>query len=112
MRFEWNEEKNRRNRRKHGISFETASLVFEDPHALTQIDPFCDEEQRLITLGTAGSATLLFVVHTVFEQDDQEVIRIISARSATPRERKTYEEAYKAAGARNRGSRRHEKRRH
>jgi uncharacterized protein len=45
MRFEWDEEKNRKNRRKHGVSFETATLVFEDPYALTKRDAVHDAEE-------------------------------------------------------------------
>jgi uncharacterized protein len=98
MRFEWDEEKNRRNHDKHGVSFETATLVFEDPYSLTQRDLLSEDEDRWITLGTIESRTVLFVVHTWLDrnigQETEEIIRIISARRATPRERKQYEEAH------------------
>ncbi|HEY1679622.1 MAG TPA: BrnT family toxin [Candidatus Sulfotelmatobacter sp.] len=112
MRFEWDEEKNRRNLAKHGIRFETAALAFEDPHALTQRDPFSESEQRWITLGTIETVTVLFIVHTSFEHEEEEVVRIISARTATPRERKQYEEAQQGTERRHRKARRHERRRH
>jgi len=63
MPFEWNEEKNRTNRKKHGVGFETAELVFDDPYALTQRDIAQDEEERFITLGSIGPGSILFVVH-------------------------------------------------
>jgi hypothetical protein len=112
MRFEWDEEKNRRNRLKHKVSFETAALVFEDPHVLTQRDPFAGDEERWVTLGVIGPASLLFVVHTWIERDQEEVIRIISARAATPREKRRYEEAQQTTAARDRSHRRYERRRH
>jgi uncharacterized DUF497 family protein len=51
MRFEWDEQKNRRNRRKHGVGFETAALVFDDPYALTQRESSDENEERWITVG-------------------------------------------------------------
>jgi uncharacterized DUF497 family protein len=59
MRFEWDEEKNRRNLLKHNIGFETAALAFDDPCALTQRDELMSSEERWITLGSAGSACSL-----------------------------------------------------
>jgi uncharacterized DUF497 family protein len=114
MRFEWNEEKNRKNRSKHGVSFETAALVFEDPYALTKRDVAHDlEEERFATLGAIGSGAILLVVHTSFEDTGGgEGIRIISARAATPRERKSYEETHRATEAGNRRHRKKERRRH
>jgi hypothetical protein len=112
MRFEWDDEKNRRNLLKHDVRFETATLVFDDPYALTQPDPFSEEEERWITLGTVEAAVLLFVVHTWSEQDGEEIIRIISARTATPRERKRYEEAQQRTKAGHRRHRREKRRRH
>jgi uncharacterized protein len=99
MRFEWDENKDRLNLSKHDVRFETATLVFDDPHAIT-VDEFSDEELRWITVGAIGPGAILFVVHTGFEKDGEDVIRIISARAAEPRERKAYEEAYKGAAAR------------
>ncbi|HEV2340416.1 MAG TPA: BrnT family toxin [Candidatus Acidoferrales bacterium] len=92
MRFIWDENKNRRNRAKHKISFETASLVFDDPHAISIIERIENGEERWQTLGLAAGIVVLLVAHTYLEQGGEEVIRIISARKATPQERKIYEE--------------------
>src|SRR5437588_660313 len=112
MRFEWDEAKNQRNLLKHHVRFETAALAFDDPHALTQRDESTSNEERLITLGSVSRGTVLFVVHTLRERGEEEIIRIISARAATPRERKTYEEANQRTKTRHRRHRGHEERRH
>ena len=91
MRFVWDEEKNRRNRAKHRVSFETAKLVFDDPRALSRLDETQENEERWITIGLAAKIVVLLVVHTAHEEGGEETIRIISARKATPRERKAYE---------------------
>lgn len=93
MRWTWNAKKNRANRRAHGLSFETAQLVFDDPLAASRPDP-SSEEERWQTVGMAGT-TVLFVVHTWPEPEKEygeEIGRIISARKATAHERRTYEE--------------------
>jgi uncharacterized DUF497 family protein len=90
MRFVWDEKKNRRNRTKHKISFETAALVFEDPNALSIQDRFVAGEERWQTLGRADGMVILLVAHTFYEEDEEEVVRIVSARKATPRERRIY----------------------
>ena len=92
MRFIWDEDKNCRNRAKHKISFETASLVFDDPRAISIVERVEDGEERWQTLGLAAGIVVLLVAHTYFEEGGEEVIRIISARKATPRERRVYEE--------------------
>jgi len=92
MRFEWDPNKSRANRRKHGVSFETASLVFDDPNHLSVQDRFEEGEERWQTLGLAGGIAILIVAHTVAEEDGGEVIRIVSARKATRRERRRYDE--------------------
>ena len=92
MRWSWSEEKNRRNKLKHGISFETAQLAFDDPLALSRPDPHPDGD-RWQTLGQIGPVTV-FVAHTAPETAtgaDDEVGRIISARKATSHERRAYE---------------------
>ena len=92
MRWEWDDDKNRTNTRKHGISFETAELALRDELSATEDDPYLDE-QRFQTTGMVGM-TLLVVIHTMPEYDpayDEEVGRIISARRATRSERRTYE---------------------
>ena len=95
MRWIWDPEKNRINRRDHKVSFEIAELVFADPLAITLRDPYPDE-QRWRTIGTPGTRrdVVLFGVHTWPEEDEtgEEVGRIISARKATRRERRAYEE--------------------
>ena len=63
MRFEWDEEKNRRNLLKHDVRFETASLVFDDPCVLTERDAFFEGEERWNTLGAIAPGVVLFVVH-------------------------------------------------
>ncbi len=93
MRFEWDDRKSRSNRRKHGFSFEVASQVFADPLCLTIVDLPSGEEERLWAIGRLRNLTLAVVVHTVSEEAGEEVIRIISARKATPRERDFYEKA-------------------
>ena len=96
MRFEWDEAKNRRNISKHRISFDTAKLVFEDPHALSFHGPTVNDEDRWQTFGIIGGLVVM-VAHTFWEEGGEEVIRLISARKASSRERKTYE-AHKKPG--------------
>jgi uncharacterized DUF497 family protein len=86
--FDWDPHKAVSNRRKHGVSFEDARTVFDDPLALFIAD-WEHDEPRIIAIGTARSARILFVVSVELEDD---VIRIISARRATKSERKQYEE--------------------
>jgi len=86
--FEWDPVKERHNRRKHGIDFAEAATVFEDPLALSMADTIhSDGEDRYIVLGRSEKDRLLVVVHA----DRGERVRIISARRATPRERRAYE---------------------
>ena len=98
MRYEWDERKNRVNQRRHeGISFEIATLVFEDEHCLIVPDR-ADRtgEQRWHAIGTAqieaNTAAALLVVHVYREDlDGEEIIRIISARKAEKHERRRYQ---------------------
>jgi uncharacterized DUF497 family protein len=90
MIFVWDEKKNRINRRKHSISFETAARIFEDPNIVSYHDRVVDEEERWHAVGSAGGIAILLVVHTSEEQHGEEEIRIISARKASPRERALY----------------------
>jgi hypothetical protein len=92
MRFIWEERKSRRNLAKHKVSFETAMLVFDDPRAISRLDRIEHGEERWQTLGLAGRIVVLLVAHTYYDEDGEEVIRIISARKATPHERKMYEQ--------------------
>ena len=90
--FVWDERENLANQRKHGVSFNTASGVFTDPVAASYVGPDRGWGQRWHTIGLAGAIVALLVVHTV-EGTDEEEIRIISARKATPRERDLYDSA-------------------
>ena len=92
MRWEWDPKKDRGNRKAHGLSFETAVLVFDDPLAASRLDAAAEEE-RWQTVGAIGSVIVL-VVHTWPEPDEngEETGRIISARKATAHERNAYEE--------------------
>lgn len=92
MRFEWDENKNRRNVVKHRVSFEMARLDFGDPHLVGRIERFQDGEERWEAIGIATGIVLLVVAHTRVELDGEEIIRIISARTATAPERRSYEE--------------------
>jgi uncharacterized DUF497 family protein len=90
LSFEWDDQKARTNLAKHGVSFEEATTVFGDPLSLTIPDPAHSEtEDRFIILGHSHRQRLLVVVHT--ERGDN--LRIISARPASRRERKDYEES-------------------
>jgi uncharacterized DUF497 family protein len=88
MEWTWDDRKARANLAKHGVLFETAVLVFDDPYRISSPDSHADDD-RWRTVGVVGLSTL-FVVHTVIESDGSG--RIISARRATPRERRHYEE--------------------
>jgi uncharacterized DUF497 family protein len=100
MRFEWDEQKNRQNLHKHDVRFETAVLAFDDPYAITQRDITFEDAERWITVGAIGPGSILLVVHTFYEEHDEEVIRVISARAAESHERRAYEEAHKGAETR------------
>jgi uncharacterized protein len=86
MDYEWDKNKARANRRKHGIDFADAVSVLEDDKALT-IDADDPDEERFVTIGGDALGRIVVVVYTFRESR----IRIISARKATPRERKQYE---------------------
>ena len=90
--FDWDDAKNRSNLRKHGVSFDTASLVFDDPYALMLQDRFENGEERWQAIGRIADSVVLVVAHTVKARAGTEVIRIMSARKADRRERKRYED--------------------
>ena len=92
MRIEWDEAKNRSNLAKHGVSFETAQLVFDDPHHVSMQDRQVGGEDRWQTFGLVGGAVLLLVAHTWRDEDGEEIVRVISARKATSREKQRYEQ--------------------
>ena len=87
--FEWNSEKAEVNLNKHGVSFEEAETVFLDPLSLTISDPkHSAEENRFIITGFSDKHRQLVVAHT----DRGDKIRLISARLATPSEKRKYEQ--------------------
>ncbi|HET9184421.1 MAG TPA: BrnT family toxin [Candidatus Angelobacter sp.] len=89
MNFTWDTGKNKANLRKHGIDFREAATVFYDPLATTFPDvDHSEEEQRFLTIGASARGSILVIAHT----EEGDTIRVISARPATPRERKFYEE--------------------
>ena len=89
IRFEWDEAKSRSNLKKHKISFEEARTVFFDEFAIEFPDPdHSEEESRFLMLGRSHLLRVLVVCHC-FRQSDT-VIRIISARKATSKERTVY----------------------
>ena len=88
MDFEWNAQKGRVNGRKHGIQFADAVHVLEDDNALTTSEHASDGEERWITLGVDALGRILVVVYT----RRKTIVRIISARPATPGERDRYAE--------------------
>lgn len=88
LTFEWDEEKNVSNQKKHGVSFQEAETVFIDENALLIHDPDSSQEDRFILFGLSAKFRLLVVCHCYRKED--EVIRIISARKATKPEQKSY----------------------
>lgn len=92
IQFEWNDANAAKHFKKHGVSFEVAARVFADPFALMVQDRIENGEQRWQTIGMVDGHLLLLLAHTVIEVDDTEVIGIISARKADPKERKRYEQ--------------------
>ena len=87
--FDWDENKNDINRRKHGIDFEEASTVFFDEQAILFDDPEHSEyEERFLLLGMSESANVCIVCHCY--RESETVIRIISARKATRKEEERY----------------------
>jgi len=79
----WDENKNRINQRKHGVSFESAVRVFEDPNSVSYVERVVDGQERWHTIGLAGGIIILLVVHGTEEENGEENVRIISARKAT-----------------------------
>jgi uncharacterized DUF497 family protein len=91
IRFEWDDKKAEENWRNHRVSFEDAQLVFSDPNCITELDDRYEYyEDRYWSIGIVDRQYLmLFVVHTLIENED--VIRIITARKAEPHERRLYD---------------------
>lgn len=91
MRYIWNEKKAKTNLEKHGVRFEEAQVVWTDPHSIEYYDPENSyQEDRFIRIGLNPLRGILLVVFC--ENENQETIRIISARKATNQEKKEYEE--------------------
>ena len=89
MKFKWDPEKARSNLRKHKVSFEEAATALKDPMAATGCDPdHSVGEERFVTFGVSERGRLLVVAHT----EEEDILRIISARVASKGERKIYEE--------------------
>ena len=87
--FTWDNEKHKINLKKHGVSFEEATTVFEDDNALVRPDPDHSlNEERFIILGLSKYMNLLIVCHCYRTEDS--IIRLISARKANNREEKEY----------------------
>jgi hypothetical protein len=89
MQFEWDPKKARSNLRKHKVSFDEAATALMDPMSATGLDPdHSFGEERFVTFGVSETGRLLVVAHT----EENDTIRIISAREASRRERMIYEE--------------------
>lgn len=88
MYYEWDDLKDRSNDKKHGIRFDEAKAVFADPYAKDFIDEFSPDESRYICIGI----TVRGLIVVIYSEPDKDIIRIISARRATKKEREVYEE--------------------
>lgn len=92
MCFEWDPAKAQTNFAKHGVSFELARRVWDDPLHLVVLDRFEDGEERWHAVGVVGALTVLVVVPSYPDAPDGTRIRIIGARKASARERRRYEQ--------------------
>lgn len=93
MLYEWDPQKDLANLKKHGISFELAQTIFDDPFHLSVLESKSSSEERWVTIGRSIGSKTLVVVHTYRAFDGlNEVNRIISARRATKKEVQHYEE--------------------
>ncbi len=91
LEFEWDTAKSTANKKKHGVSFDEAQTVFNDPNARLISDPdHSNDEDRFVLLGMSEQLQILVVCHCYRENDSQ--IRIISARRAKRKEIESYEE--------------------
>jgi uncharacterized DUF497 family protein len=88
VRFDWDPEEARENERKHGVSFEEAATCFDDPNGCYLRNETPSHADRLILIAFSSRSRLLFVVHAEVERD---AIRIVSARKASPAQRKIYD---------------------
>jgi uncharacterized DUF497 family protein len=92
--FEWDEAKSESNLRKHGLSFKYATQIFDDPFILAEAEGFEGGEVRWQSIGMVEGVAILLVAHTHHEGRWDEVIRVISARRATRKECKRYEQSH------------------
>ena len=90
LQFCWDDDKAASNVEKHGVSFESATYVFDDPKRLEQLDEFSEGEYRNIIIGQVDGVLLTVVYST----PEDNLYRIISARQATANERRTYEQDF------------------
>lgn len=89
--FEWDERKNKQNKKKHGIWFEEAKTVFEDNYARTFYDEeHSEKEDRFLIIGKSCFNNILVVIHCYYK--DNQLVRLISTRKATTKEKEVYEE--------------------
>lgn len=93
MMFEWDKHKNTVNSKKHGISFEEAAEVFEDPLHISVLDKRFDYyDERWITIGATKDGRIIVIGHLYYiTENSEEHIRIITARKAAKKEREQYE---------------------
>jgi len=91
MEFEWHSDKAESNWRKHGVRFEDAILVFDDPRHLSMQERYENGEYRWQSIGLVHGIVVILVAHTVLFESGNEIIRIISARKADRKERNRYE---------------------
>ncbi len=94
MKITWDANKNRVNRSKHRLSFETARHVFDDPLHITRQDRVENGELRWQTLGMVSGVMLVLVAHSWTDSNGEDAIRIISARKADKSERRVYEQGF------------------
>ena len=92
--FEWDDEKAKKNQRKHKVNFEEAKTVFGDPLLVSFPDEYhSGEEHRLVSIGASSQNKILLVSHTeTLKKGETIIVRLISARKATASERRVYEE--------------------
>ena len=88
VHFCWDDGKAASNIEKHGVSFETATYIFDDPMRLDELDTFAEGEYRNIVIGQVDGVLLT----VVYSEPEENLYRIISARPATAHERKAYEQ--------------------
>ena len=93
VKCEWDDKKAKSNKVKHGVTFDDAASVFEDPLHLSLLDKRYDDfEERWVTIGSTSEGKVFVVVHVyLFDESGNEQMRIISARKATKKEREQYE---------------------